>query len=487
MKRVTRISFFLLTVVIAVFVGRCDRNADYEALISNGDFHKAEKVIMNKIATDMTLTAADKVKLSFEVDRMRRIRLDFTKTENEILEYVKTYVPEVTRKDLKKWETGGALEYAMIDGEKMYFNNAAANIFRIDKVAKAVKAKVVAAQAESRSIGTVAEEFPLDEHIQEVSAASVNSHRRFVKPVTMKIKYTLAVNPNVVPDGKMVRCWIPVPREIPSRQTDIKLLATQPAMYILADNEQTKQRTIYFEKPAVKDSATTFTVEYTYTVSGVFAAIDPAKVLPTPETPELLPFVSESAPHIVFTDELRKISSTIVGDETNPYLKAKKIFAWVYENIPWASAREYSTIRNLSMYAFENRHGDCGIQHMLFITLCRLNGIPAKWQSGWEFQPPNDSMHDWSEIYIEPYGWVPADVTYGLRETDDETLKYFYLGGMDSYRLIFNDAISDDFYPAKIYPRSETVDSQRGEVEWEGGNLYFDQWDWNMEWEVINK
>ncbi len=84
-------------------------------------------------------------------------------------------------------------------------------------------------------------------------------------------------------------------------------------------------------------------------------------------------------------------------------------------------------------------------------------------------------MHDWGEIYFEPYGWILMDVTYGLRETDDEALKWFYLNGMDSYRLIFNDAYSQNFYPAKIYPRSETIDSQRGEVEWEGGNLYFDK------------
>ena len=35
-------------------------------------------------------------------------------------------------------------------------------------------------------------------------------------------------------------------------------------------------------------------------------------------------------------------------------------------------------------------------------------------------------------------------------------------------------------YPAKRFPRSETVDFQRGEVEWKGGNLYFDKWSWNI-------
>jgi hypothetical protein len=30
------------------------------------------------------------------------------------------------------------------------------------------------------------------------------------------------------------------------------------------------------------------------------------------------------------------------------------------------------------------------------------------------------------------------------------------------------------------------VDLQRGEVEWRGGNLYFDKWEWNLAWDVKN-
>jgi hypothetical protein len=29
------------------------------------------------------------------------------------------------------------------------------------------------------------------------------------------------------------------------------------------------------------------------------------------------------------------------------------------------------------------------------------------------------------------------------------------------------------------------VDSQRGEVEWAGGNLYFDRWDYSFEAQVL--
>ena len=40
--------------------------------------------------------------------------------------------------------------------------------------------------------------------------------------------------------------------------------------------------------------------------------------------------------------------------------------------------------------------------------------------------------------------------------------------------------------PAKRHFRSETVDSQRGEVEWSGGNLYFDQWDYSFEAKTLS-
>ena len=40
--------------------------------------------------------------------------------------------------------------------------------------------------------------------------------------------------------------------------------------------------------------------------------------------------------------------------------------------------------------------------------------------------------------------------------------------------------------PEKKYPRSETVDFQRGEVEWEGGNLYFPKWDYHMDIEYLD-
>ena len=190
----------------------------------------------------------------------------------------------------------------------------------------------------------------------------------------------------------------------------------------------------------------------------------------------------------------------LAGNETNAYLLARKFFTYVNDNFPWASALEYSIQDNIPMYVLKEGHGDCGMVTLLFLTLCRCAGIPARWQSGFMMHPGEWNLHDWGEVYFEGVGWVPVDMSFGIPSYAVRTAplmgewaphgtprlslpeaEFFYLGGIDPYRMIVNTDYSAALYPRKRFPRSETVDFQRGEVEWAGGNLYFDQWDYHMD------
>ena len=104
--------------------------------------------------------------------------------------------------------------------------------------------------------------------------------------------------------------------------------------------------------------------------------------------------------------------------------------------------------------------------------------------------PGDEGMHDWTEIYIRPYGWLPVDPYMGIfftsmtEDLDPETrqdLRDFYYGNIDHFRLVANKGHNLKLYPEKKDFRSETVDFQRGEVEWSGGNLYFDRWRWSID------
>ena len=477
-------SNILLVIITFSVILSCQKiqKDTYMDLIKKGEFSKATEIIKKMLENDKNLSEQQKIDLSFEIERMERIRKDFTKTEEEVFSYISKYIPNVTKKDIEKWEREKSLEYMIIDGHKYYFNRADRNLFRIDKACN----KTWEEYHNQRNINTKDEKMDYYSHNREIMNEVQNSGKHLVKPVKLWIHYTITIKPDMVPSGETIRCWIPYPREIPGRQEQIHLIKTEPVHNYIADNKHL-QRTIYLEKPATKSEETVFYVEYTFVNHGVYFNIDPEKVTDVDIRGDQASFLMEKPPHIVFVKDLKELSHTIIGNETNPYRKAQLLFKWVDENIPWASAREYSTIRNLSLYGFQNRHGDCGIRAMLFITLCRMNGIPARWQSGWDFKPPYNSMHDWGMIYFKPYGWMPMDVDYGLHDSNDENLRWFYLSGMDSYRLIFNEAFSQTFDPAKKHFRSETVDSQRGEVEWNGGNLYFDQWSWNMQWKVLEE
>lgn len=418
---------------------------------------------------------------SFEQERLRRIRIDFNRTEAAVKQYIRQYIPDVTEAQLKKWEDEKSLEFRIVDGEKRYFRNAAPNLFRIDSTCRALKyAKDGMPDEGSLKVNKT--------HLPEVMNEVRKTGKNIVLPKRMRVKYSLTVNADAVPAGEIIRCWLPLPRtDAQPRQTDVKLLSASEPHYIIAPDSFI-HHTIYMEKVAEKGKPTLFTTEFEYTSSAEWHHLTPDMIKPyNTQDPLYKKYTSERETHIRFTPEIKELAAKLVGNETNPWIKVQRIFAWVDRNFPWASAREYSTISNIPHYVLENKHGDCGQVTLLFLTLARCSGIPAKWQSGFMMHPGLGNLHDWGQVYFEGVGWVPVDESFGLFSygtTEEET--YFFANGIDSYRMIVNDDYSGALYPEKKYPRSETVDFQRGEVEWKGGNLYFDQWDYNFDISYLN-
>ncbi|MBL1215338.1 MAG: transglutaminase domain-containing protein [Ignavibacteriae bacterium] len=441
--------------------------------INEGNFSEAKKIIADKLNSE-ELSEIEIYDLRFQIERMERISKDFKITEKDVLKYIKRYYPNAGDKELKLWRDDGTLEYKVIDGDVRYFNRSHANLFRVNTEARNKKNEI-----DGKEIGEPT--AFLFKHIPDVVETAGAGKKNLVKPVKMNLNYKVTVNKDAVPEGEIIRCWLPFPREGHSRQTDIKFISANVDEYIIADNNNL-QRTIYMEKESKKGEPTIFNFEVSIKNYNEIAELHPSKIGQYDKAGKIYKnYTAERLPHIAFTEKVKNLSKKIIGDETNPYKKAKIIFEWISKNVPWAGAREYSTISSISDYCLTNGYGDCGIKALTFITLCRYNGIPAKWQSGWMLYPTRLNLHDWTEIYFEGVGWVPVDPDFGLTESDNDKVKYFYLGGIDAYRWIVNDGFSKPLFPSKIFPRSETVDFQRGEVEWRGGNLYFDKWDYHLD------
>ena len=412
---------------------------------------------------------------SWEADLHHRLLNDFSKTREQVKEYIRKYIPDVTDRQLDEWEKTGELECRVIDGEKKYFHNAAPNLFRINKECARLKAK-------RDTPGRDGEVTVREDNTRAVMKQAAKSKERIGDPKHFRIRYTITVKPDVVPEGETVRCWLPMPRTDVPRQKNVKRLSTSQPDFVRSPMDYAHS-TVYMEKKAEAGKPTVFSEEFEFDAYGAWFDLDTAATTTYDTTSDLYKtYTSERDCHMVFTPQIRALAERLTQGAATPLAKARRIFKWVDDNFPWASAREYSTIENIPAYVLDNHHGDCGQVTLLFLTLCRSLGIPAHFQSGFMLHPGEENLHDWGEIYVPEYGWVPVDQSFGIpayAKNEQET--YFFFGGIDSFSMIVNNDYGCPRYPAKQFPRSETVDFQRGEVEWAGGNLYFDQWRWKLE------
>jgi hypothetical protein len=406
-----------------------------------------------------------------------RIGLDFSVNEEQVITQIKKRLGSFSQEDKAAWEKKGWLEWRLINGEKMYFNRAASNLLLIKKFYEQKETRIREISEEPRMIFRT-------KHTEEAYKASDN-HSTPVVPVNMKITYTITVHQDAVPGGETIRCWLPWPKESHSRQQNVKLLSTSNQDYIIAPDSAIHS-TIYMEEVAKKGIPAVFQTSFYYQSNAQYFNMDELKILPYDKTSEnYKKYTSEELPHICFTENIRRLTDSISGPDENPAAIVKKIYYWFKGNIPWAGALEYSIMPNIPEYVYQNRRGDCGMQTFLFMSMLRYKGIPVRWQSGWMVPPMAENLHDWCEVYYEGTGWVPVDVSYDLQQSEITAVKEFYLSGIDSYRLIVNDGIAGPLHPKKQFLRSEPLDFQRGEVEWKGGNLYFDKWDYDMKIEYL--
>lgn len=464
----------VIALALAAFMGFAAHAADtqwktaVEQMIANGEFAKAEQ-FMKKLPRDVRKEQAVRIdSLNTIIDRIRK---DFNLSPEEGLARIKKRVPNVTEEQLAHWKATRKLEVMNIDGQEWWFRKSVGNLWLLADEFAEDHAKDKQESMEGRR----------QHYLQAMATVpDANGVRNWQ---TATIKFTLDVNADAIPAGETLKVWMPYPYEN-LRQRNIKFISSNHPVTM---SEGSKHHTVYMEAVAEKGKPTHFEYSFSYEVgerhvskSDVLAMLEPYD-----KNSEVYKrYTMSEAPHMIVTEAMKAKALEIVGNETNPVLQAGLIHAWISRSFPWAGAREYSTIANMSDYVLLNGHGDCGQVALLYITLCRSLGIPARWESGYMLHPGYENYHDWAETYFEGVGWVPTDPSFG-RSTVDTQMHDYYATGLDVYRLATNEAVNEPLSPAKTYIRSETVDFQPGEVEWKGGNLYYDKWDSQMKVESI--
>ena len=441
-----------------------------EDMMDRGEFLKAEQFMKS---LPKGVRVSEEVRIDSLNTIMGPIRKDFTMTPEEGLKQIKAKMPNVTQEQIAKWKRDSKIEYMVIDGKEWWFRKSVRNLWLLADELKEDH------DAEKWDTYNTRRRYYLEAMQSPADANGLRDWRHIV------VRFYLDVNADAIPAGETLRVWMPFPYQN-LRQRNIKL---ESSNYPVTYSEGSKHHTVYMEAKTEKGKPTHFEYTFSYDVAERHIAQDDLLAMLEPydkNSAEYKEFTGNYPPHIVITDDTRALAREIVEGETNPVLQASKIFNWISSRYPWAGAREYSTIKNMPEYVMANGHGDCGQVALMYITLVRSLGIPARWESGWMLHPDEINWHDWAETYFEGIGWVPTDQSFG-RSAVGTPMNNYYATGIDVYRMASNEAIGDKLSPEKKFIRSETVDFQPGEVEWRKGNLYYDTWKSHLEVKSITK
>lgn len=202
------------------------------------------------------------------------------------------------------------------------------------------------------------------------------------------------------------------------------------------------------------------------------------------------------ASSLIPTDSIVKEKADMITAGAESDLdKTRKIYDWTVENTyREPKVRGCGTGNILAMLTTGNYGGKCGDINALFVGLCRAAGIPSRDIYGIRVAPSrfgykslgaktevvSKAQHCRAEIYLEGFGWVPADpadVTKVVREETAEALppddprvlaaRKVLFGAWESNWLPYNVAHDVDLPGAKgetlgflMYPQAETEEAR---------------------------
>jgi len=174
---------------------------------------------------------------------------------------------------------------------------------------------------------------------------------------------------------------------------------------------------------------------------------------------------------------LRSLADELTAGVTEPLVKAKCFYDFITKKVRYSFMPSYFCLDRMAERCAMDRVGDCGIQALLFLSLCEAVGIPARWESGLKTEPKFIGAHDWVRFFTPSFGWRAADLSYGgsAWKRGDELLHRFYFGNVDPWRMAANARILGEMgFPEPEF-RADPYDNQVGEMALDGRGLRYEE------------
>ena len=417
---------------------------DIAALHRQGRFEEELARIDHRLA----LTPDEPMKKRLELEKFIAAGLmdDYTTDEATLVRKLRERYPAFTNEHLYKIMDMGHADY-IIRPDGYYFENAArSNIINCcgDWLYRLDHPDYRPSEAENKTLH------------ENIARMRKNGYRA----IRYTVKESLWLEDRNVREGKWFRAWLPYPCVTPEI-SDIKLLKASHMTQVTEHPIRTAYTQFLYR------AGEKYEIEVAFTNRAEYRDIDESWV--TDAHPYMPQYLDEQYPHIVFTPYLRMLEKEITGGKGSPLTRARRIYEYITHNVKYSYMREYRYLDNIPMYAALNHRGDCGVQALLFITLCRISGIPARWQSGNYIRPDHIGSHDWAQFYVAPYGWLQCDPSFGggAYRIGDDLVHDFYFCHADPFRYISCTEFQMQLSPAKKFMRLDPYDNQSGEAEYD--------------------
>jgi transglutaminase-like putative cysteine protease len=149
-------------------------------------------------------------------------------------------------------------------------------------------------------------------------------------------------------------------------------------------------------------------------------------------------YLADEIKYDIANPYIQKIVKDVVGEETNLYWKARRLFQYLIDNMEYVLSGGWNTAPTV----LKRGNGSCSEYSFSYIALCRAAGVPARYVGSLVVRGDDasydDVFHRWCEIYLPGYGWVPVDANAGDRESPSDQAAAF--GGIGNRFLVTTES-----------------------------------------------
>lgn len=146
------------------------------------------------------------------------------------------------------------------------------------------------------------------------------------------------------------------------------------------------------------------------------------------------------------TLQIKKLTQETIKNATTDSEKVRAVFNFIVNNFKYCYPVKKRGVKNLNL---KKLRGDCGEYSSLFVTMCRVAGIPARNQTGFVIFEKQKTIqeHSWSSAYLPNQGWLPFDTQYAAIEKTKLNRSKKYFGKSPEFKIVFTKGFNIPLKP----------------------------------------